>query len=278
MKSSFCDFVRVGCFILWVSHIKPFDKTSTETRMRHDQNPKHRKKLHMNDRENGLRHRGAFTLIELLVVLAIIAILAALLLPALAKSKAKAQRTACLNNQKQIGLSFTLWAGDHNDKFPSTVDAAEGGSKSRYQTWQHFITMTNELVTPKILHCPSDREKQIANDFSSSAMGLRNLTNAAISYAVGTGARPDRPAMHLAGDRNLLGKELQGCGPSAIFGVITQLRVADDPRWNNTLHVNVGNMVLADGSAHQLTQIGLAQQMGSTENDPNCTLKPNTAP
>ena len=138
--------------------------------------------------------------------------------------------------------------------------------------------MSNELVTPKILNCPSDRAKQIASDFSSSATGLRTLKNAALSYAVGTGARPDRPAAHIAGDRNVLGRDGQGCGPAAVFGVITQLRVTDNPRWDNTMHVNAGNMVLADGSAHQFTQIGLAKQMGSTDDDPNCTLKPNPAP
>ncbi len=220
----------------------------------------------------------AFTLVELLVVIAIISILASMLLPTYSRAKERARRIYCVSNQRQIGLSLSMWADDNTTKFPWQVSPADGGARGAPYTWQHFIVARNELNTPKVLVCPSDSSREAAEDFSSNRVtGLAWNGNYAVSYFVGLDATPNRPLMHLAGDQNVTGLEQQSCPPTLEIGCASWLLPSNRPAWTVDVHRWAGNVALADGSVAQLGQSGLKRQAFSAANDThaNCILKPN---
>lgn len=118
----------------------------------------------------GLRSRPGFTLVELLVVIAILAILASLLLPALSAGKARALTTSCLNNQRQLGLAWTLYASEAGGRLPLNLDSVVNGiHRSPPGSWvtgsarwdADPATITRGTLFPyaqsiKIYHCPAD--------------------------------------------------------------------------------------------------------------------------
>ena len=118
-----------------------------------------------------VRATRGFTLIELLVVIAIIAILAALLLPTLGSAKQTGWQAACINNQRQLNLAYTEFAGDHEDRFPyASAWAGEptgmwawvADSMSGNGVWGQsdrplFFSPLKPYAGMGIYHCPGDK-------------------------------------------------------------------------------------------------------------------------
>jgi len=175
---------------------------------------------------------------------------------------------SCVNNLKQVGLSFRQWALDNNDKNPMRVSVTNGGTMELIgngNVFVHFLVMSNELNTPKVLFCPqeSNPKRQPATTFASSispgALYSIPFTNdLSVTYFVGVDAVDTSPQMFLAGDDNLTIRGVRV--KRGLLSLWTNTPVA----WTKDRHVNQGNICLADGSVRGFNNQTLARAFQST--------------
>lgn len=149
--------------------------------------------------------KRAFTLIELLVVIAIIAVLAALIFPALSAAKAKARRTVCLNNLRQINLGLRLYSDDSNDTAPRTpgTTSAPGLNWNGYKAlMQSYVGLNGaSSAQDRIFACPADTfYYDVTANFAYVAKSFHEQAPDYLSYCFNGGnARTNSNAPGIAG-------------------------------------------------------------------------------
>lgn len=212
---------------------------------------------------------SAFTRVDLLAALVALALVALVTLPTLAGSRPRSNRVQCANNLRQIAAAFQMWGDAHLDREPWEIPLAEGGTYQHTlaaNVWFQFAWISNELVTPKILLCPSDTGVA-ARDFSGDPAGgylHPNFANRATSYFL-SHPRGFRPEDMLAGDRNLTADGSTSCSRFLAVYVVNRVVIPTGLRWTSALHDSAGNILAFDGRVEQFTSTQLQRSQVSAD-------------
>ena len=206
---------------------------------------------------------------ELFVVIAVIVIIALMFdIPVPSHAKARAQRVQCVNNLKQTGSAFGIWANDNGGRYPMEISETNGGTMeftSGPSEWRHFQVMSNELSTPRTLLCPADDLRPVA------ATNFVFFNNSNVSYFVSLSAVKTDPSGIWSGDRNIT-------NGTPIKNGILELTTNQPTGWTAEMHKRVGNIALSDGSISQVSQTGLRTALANSGLATNRLQMPILAP
>ncbi len=197
----------------------------------------------------------AITRVELLCALAVLGLLMLVVLPALAHDRARASRIQCLNNLRQIGVGMALWGDDHGGEPPHHVWYADGGTRQHplaANAWVHFSYISNGLVSPKVLLCPSDTGVP-ASDFSGNPTEgylHPNFRNRATSYFLAFTYYADDYRIQ-SGDRNIYSNGAKSSSYFNTSAFVTMNPLNPEFRWMPGLHGDSGNLLFTDGQVEQ---------------------------
>lgn len=180
---------------------------------------------------------GGLTLIEVLVTLAVLAVVAAVLLPTLSGSH-KSPLFACMNQLRQIDLGFQISASDNGGTFPIQRSVTNGGTMEFIYSdhvFPHFQKISSLLVQPKLLACPLDKGRLAATNWEA-------LNDLGVSYFMNADISTNNPSHAiLSGDRHL-----QAGGQSVKPGLFI-LTANLDISWKPDVHSKHGNLAFVDG-------------------------------
>jgi hypothetical protein len=219
----------------------------------------------MKARNESLR---AFTVIELAVMLMVIVGLFCMVTAVRARPLKRGHPARCVNNLKQIGLAFKIFANDNDDRYPVTV-STNSAFLDESRAWVHFQTMSKELQTARVLMCPEDKARtaQRADNFnhgaSRNAKSLSVIQNRAVSYFVGIEMDETKPQGILAGDRSMAaGANVPAYSTKNLRSAVV---VSVTSEWSiypaNKLHDYQGDLLLGDGSVQQASVSILVNQL-----------------
>jgi hypothetical protein len=197
--------------------------------------------------------RRAFGRIDSLMVCAALGLIALAAAPALSLNRSESERMICFNNLRLIGGAAQTWAGDHNRQFPWRTYTDEGGllpwSGTRAgNAWFDYWFLSNELVTPKILACPSDYSTLTSSDWETFGSAFYRAN--AVSYPISLEGSGDAPRAWLSADRNFTAGGSGFCSARVnnINAVPLSGAVATTAWTNGVVHGLSGHVLTVDGT------------------------------